>query len=52
MHLDYVHAAANLKAEVYGLPQVRDKNVVTELVAQINVSVVLTFRNAVLASIN
>lgn len=38
MHLDYVYAAANLKAEVYGIPQVRDKNVVTELVAQVEVS--------------
>lgn len=37
MHLDYIYAAANLKAEVYGLPHVRDKNAVAELVAQIQV---------------
>lgn len=38
MHLDYVYAAANLKAEVYGLTQVRDRNVVAELIAQVKVS--------------
>lgn len=38
MHLDYVYAAANLKAEVYGLPQVRDKNIVAELIGQVEVS--------------
>lgn len=38
LHLDYVFAAANLKAEIYGVPQVRDYNVVRELAQQINVS--------------
>jgi ubiquitin-activating enzyme E1 len=38
LHIDYVFAAANLKAEVYGLPQVRDRSKVLELVAQVDVS--------------
>lgn len=37
LHVDYVWAAANLKAEVYGIPQVRDRNEVIELVSKINV---------------
>lgn len=43
MHLDYVYAAANLKAEVYGLPHIRDKKAVAELVAQVNVSLNFEF---------
>lgn len=38
LHLDYVWAAANLKAEVYGLPQVRDRSKIAELVSQVEVS--------------
>lgn len=37
MHLDYVYAAANLKAEMYGLAQVRDRKAVIDLVEQITV---------------
>ncbi|XP_055313849.1 ubiquitin-like modifier-activating enzyme 1 [Sitodiplosis mosellana] len=37
MHVDYVYAAANLKAQSYGLPQVRDRATVIELVQQIEV---------------
>lgn len=37
MHLDYVFAAANLRAEVYGIPQVRDRQKVAELVQQVKV---------------
>lgn len=39
MHLDYVYAAANLKAEVYGLKQVRDRNAVKQLVSKVEVIV-------------
>lgn len=38
LHLDYILAAANLKAEVYGLPQVRDRTITAEFVSQIQVS--------------
>lgn len=34
-HFDYVYAGANLKAEVYGLPQVRDRHLVTEMIAKV-----------------
>lgn len=37
MHIDYVYAAANLKAQSYGLPQVRDHAKVIELVQQVEV---------------
>lgn len=39
LHLDYVASAANLKAEIYGLQQVRDRNKIYELVSQIDVPV-------------
>ncbi|KAL7020063.1 hypothetical protein ACKWTF_011370 [Chironomus riparius] len=39
LHLDYVFAGANLKAEIYGLPQVRDRNKVYELVSQVHVPI-------------
>ncbi|XP_014240445.1 ubiquitin-like modifier-activating enzyme 1 [Cimex lectularius] len=35
LHLDYVFAAANLKAEVYGLRQVRDRDAVAEMVKEV-----------------
>lgn len=38
LHLDYVWAAANLKAEVYGVPQNRDRKSVAEIVKKIIVS--------------
>lgn len=37
MHLDYVVAAANLKAYVYGLPQVRDRQKIKDILSQIQV---------------
>lgn len=37
LHLDYVYSAANLKAQVYGLPQVRDRQAIVELVKAIDV---------------
>lgn len=37
LHLDYVWATANLKAEVYGVPQVRDRKVVREMVQSFEV---------------
>lgn len=37
MHIDYVYAAANLKAEVYGMAQVRDRQTVIDLVSQVEV---------------
>lgn len=37
MHLDYIMAAANLKAYVYGIPQVRDRQKIVEILSHINV---------------
>ncbi|KAH8405459.1 hypothetical protein KR215_000197 [Drosophila sulfurigaster] len=37
MHLDYIYAAANLRAEVYDIPQVRDRQKIAELVQQVKV---------------
>lgn len=37
MHLDYVVAAANLKAYVYGIPQVRDRQKIKEMLARVDV---------------
>lgn len=39
MHLDYIYAAANLRAEVYGIPQVRDRQKIAELVQQVKVRI-------------
>lgn len=38
LHLDYVLAAANLKAEVYGIPQNRDRAAIAEIVKRVVVS--------------
>jgi ubiquitin-activating enzyme E1 len=38
LHLDYILAAANLKAEVYGVPQIRDREAVRALVQQVDVN--------------
>lgn len=37
LHLDYVFAGANLRAELYGLPQNRDRAVIKEMVRQVHV---------------
>lgn len=37
LHLDYVMSAANLKAEVYGIPQIRDRQKVFEIVSAIDI---------------
>ncbi|KAL5288734.1 UBA1 family protein [Megaselia abdita] len=37
LHLDYIYAAANLKAQVYGMPQLRDRNAIAQLVSQVEV---------------
>lgn len=37
MHLDYIVAAANLKAYVYGIPQVKDRQKIKEVLAKIGV---------------
>lgn len=37
MHLDYIVAAANLKAYVYGIPQIRERQKVKDILARINV---------------
>lgn len=37
LHLDYIVAAANLKADVYGIPQNRDRNAIAEIVKKIAV---------------
>jgi len=38
VHVDYVYAAANLKAEVYGIPQVRDRAKIIEMAAAMTVA--------------
>lgn len=37
VHLDFVVSGANLKAEVYGMPQVRDRQVIADIVSTIDV---------------
>ncbi|KAF2346757.1 Ubiquitin-activating enzyme E1 [Trinorchestia longiramus] len=37
VHLDYVVSGANLKAAVYGIPQVRDRHLVEEMVHKVEV---------------
>ncbi|TMW48314.1 hypothetical protein DOY81_006603 [Sarcophaga bullata] len=37
LHLDYIFAAANLRAEVYGVPQVRDRETIACLVQKVAV---------------
>ncbi|XP_071520465.1 ubiquitin-like modifier-activating enzyme 1 isoform X2 [Panulirus ornatus] len=37
LHLDYIAAAANLKAEVYGLAQVHDRQYVADVVSRIHI---------------
>lgn len=38
LHLDYVFSAANLKAEIYGIAQISDRNAVRAMVQQVVVS--------------
>ncbi|PSN34011.1 Ubiquitin-like modifier-activating enzyme 1 [Blattella germanica] len=37
LHLDYILAAANLKAEVYGIPQNRDREAIANMLQNVNV---------------
>lgn len=37
LHFEYIFSAANLKAEIYGLPQVRDKIALIEMVQLVEV---------------
>lgn len=43
LHLDYVFSTANLKAEIYGIPQLRDRKAVAEIVAKIEVKFQILF---------
>lgn len=38
LHLDYIYAAANLRAEMYGIEQVRDRQQVANLVKEVKVN--------------
>lgn len=38
LHLDYIVSAANLKAEIYGLANLRDRDAIAEMVSNIDVS--------------
>lgn len=37
LHLDYVWAAANLKAKIYGIPQIRNRQQVADLIEKVDV---------------
>uniref|UniRef100_A0A069DXS0 E1 ubiquitin-activating enzyme n=1 Tax=Panstrongylus megistus TaxID=65343 RepID=A0A069DXS0_9HEMI len=37
LHLDYILAGANLKAEVYGIPQIRDRETIANMVKNVDV---------------
>ena len=37
MHIDFVEAAANLKAEIYGIEKNKDRTVIKAIVAKVNV---------------
>ena len=37
MHIDFVEAAANLKAEIYGIEKNKDRAVIRSIVAKVNV---------------
>lgn len=41
LHLDYVFAASNLRAEMYGIPQNRDRKQVMEIIQKVKVILVL-----------
>lgn len=43
LHLDYIFTAANLKAEVYGLPQIRDRSVIADMAQKVEVGIILFF---------
>ena len=38
LHLEYVFAGANLKAQIYGLDQIRDRSEVRKMVEKVEVS--------------
>lgn len=42
LHLDYIFAAANLKAEVYGIPQIRNREQIAEMVEKVEVRFINT----------
>ena len=39
LHLDYIYAAANLHAEVFGIPQLCNREKVAQLVQEVKVSI-------------
>ena len=43
LHADYIYAAANLKAEMYGIPQIRNRQQVMEMVQKVEVSYCTNF---------